>query len=163
MNLTKRQRTVDLHGHKQGITLTESEWAALELVATAKGLKWHDYVRVLCADQPEAAKQNMTGLIRVAVTNALLIQQTLDHRAEAFSQPQSPLMQLSGVMSDADLDKDLKAAKNYGGADMGGYTLLSGLDQFGRSCIWVVNNLKGGSHVAIPMVPEIVESDYLVV
>jgi predicted DNA-binding ribbon-helix-helix protein len=150
--MAKKQRSLILAGHKQGIYLEESEWQALDLLARGADKRWGELVTDFAALNPEQAGINLTGLVRASITRGLLSQLFLQERGSLAELPQSPLLQLSAVFSDDELKHDLLISTGLSSADMGGFQLWAGLDQFGRHCLWIENQLKGGSHVAIPLV-----------
>lgn len=133
-------------GGRTTVRLDDATWAAVDLIAGRKGVKWREWARDLLKANPDAP--NATAVIRNAAVNELMTTAFIDDGEErGFDlalQEAHALMKINAAVSNAQLDEMLKVATVQGRQDFGGFEIAFGHDNDGRDCVWVINGLKNG-------------------
>lgn len=145
-------RTLELaNGHRTGIRLDPATWQAVEWIASQQGCKWSDWAREQLEKHPDA--DNMTAVIRSAAMDAMLVETALAEHAGTLDSiaENNPLLRYSSIMEDEEFAEHMHSCQIHGSEQMGGFTLHSGKDEFGRHCLWFENQLKGRPNLVIPM------------
>ena len=157
----EKMRTFEFDGKKRGIRLDDGTWQAIDWLADQRGVKWSVLAQewATLAIQGEFEKgDNLTGVIRSAVMNALLQETILAERAEAYNLPEATGFALAGVCyRSEDFDHAVKQATLIDGcADLTSVEVHTGIDEFGRVSFYVRNLLEGqpSMTIATPFTPD---------
>ena len=146
---TQRMLTLP-DGKRIGLTLEGITWAAIDRLAAEGQTDWRQWCINVLKTTPDSA--NQTRAVRAAVTEGLMFHSFLQDRADLMRRPQPAVLALSGTFDDRDFDADLRTAQSIDGEeDYGGFSLLTGVDQFGRVCFWIRNNLRNSPNCIIPL------------
>lgn len=95
--------------------------------------------------------QAMAGFYEMVERDKL--QQAAQQRADAvasgdpFANPD--LDDVLGFLDDETLAENMAQCPVEGAADLGGFVLHTGFDEFGRRCFWVENQMKGCPSIVI--------------
>lgn len=81
-----------------------------------------------------------------------LAESLLSERSSLLQQHQPRLLELSALMSSADLNHELQTAEELSGENYGAFSIFVGIDNLGRDCLWIRNAEDGQPHLAIPIV-----------
>ncbi|MFC5549520.1 ribbon-helix-helix domain-containing protein [Massilia aerilata] len=151
--ITQRMLT-SITGKRSSIKLDQPTWQAVDWLARERGLTWQDWCKQVLAEV--TGIDNQTATLREAamagVLGATIMPDlaALQDRAEQLAlQKNHALMRNAAPIDDALLKSTLKHGKVLGGADLGGFEVLFGFDEFGTDCIWIKNGLRNGKHFAI--------------
>lgn len=134
------------------IQLEPEAWALVDAVATARGQNWREWVEQtvnrMTAPISRSAwirTQAMAGFYEMVERDKL--QQVAQQRADAiasgdpFTNPD--LDGVLGFLDDETLTENMAQCPVEGAADLGGFILHTGFDEFGRRCFWIENQMKG--------------------
>lgn len=149
-----RMRSLELKsGRRTGIRLDPATWQAVDWIAAQQGRKWSEWAREEIEKYPHA--DNMTAVIRSAAMDAMLVEATLAEHSVTLDSvaDEHPLLRYSAMMNDKELAEHMhrRECQIYGSEELGGFTVHAGKDEFGRYCLWIENQLKGGLSLVIPM------------
>lgn len=140
------------------IQLEPEAWALVDAVAKARGQNWRDWVEQtinrMTTPMSRSAwirTQAMAGFYEMVERNKL--QQVAHERADAitagdpFSNPE--LDSVLGFLDDDSLAENMAQCPVEGAADLGGFILHTGFDEFGRRCFWIENQMKACPSIVI--------------
>lgn len=149
-----RMRTLELaNGRRTGIRLDPATWQAVDWIAEQQNRKWSEWAREEIEKYPNA--DNMTAVIRSAAMDAMFIATTIAEHSMTLDSiaDEHPLLRYSAMMNDKELAEHMHRpeCQIFGSEEFGGFTVHAGKDEFGRYCLWIENQLKGGLSVVIPM------------
>ena len=128
-------------GKRSGIKLDSPTWQAVDWLAGQNGQTWRDWCLAIIHATKE--DENITAAIRAAAMDGILMETILASRAT-----------LDSMMQDEEFDAHMRSCHIDGSEEMGGFTLHSGKDEFGRHCLWFENEVKGWPNLVIPMPEE---------
>lgn len=149
-NSTKAKNLELRDGRRITLTFDTATWQAVELLASAAGQRWTNWVRDLLAGNPHAA--NMHAVVRAAAVDGLLTHQVIQERADQLTQPTAPMLTYASTLDDDQLREELAAGVVVGGPiDLGGFSVSVGADMHGRACTWITNGMRDGLHYALPL------------
>ena len=146
-----QQRMLTLsNGKRMPVRLDEPTWTAIEYLAECSGQKWqgwcNDTLSELCPGE------NITAGLREAAMDGILAATVFPERAVQCSSA-VPTWQNLGECDDRDFDYALEQASKHGEIqghqDFGGFTLYSGLSEWGNVTYYVRNNMREGASVII--------------
>lgn len=149
MNDLKTRSYTDSSQTRTTLRFDVTTWRAIDQIAADRGLLWHQWVNTV-----PVRHENRHTDVRSAVMAALV------NGGEGFERKKplpvinvAPLLLHAEVLDDSELDQDVKSqlvdAELY---DFGGFILRVGTKD-GRPCVWIVNGMRGGRHVSVP-IPE---------
>lgn len=124
-------------------------WAALDMLADLRGVKWMDLAREWIAGAAgDADDTTLTNTIRRGLMDALVHEVVVgpDRGSDLATMEAHPLTRDSTTLDDAGLDKFLQGATVQGESDMGGFSIVFGHDKYGQDFLAVKNNLRCGLH-----------------
>lgn len=145
------------------VQLEPEAWALIDSVAAVRGQDWRawveDAMRLPAPDDISRAAWLRVCAMRqfreIAIRNGLdlVAQQRADAIAEgdAFANPEFD--SILGFLDDDRLSEHLAECPVEGAADMGGFVLHVGFDEFKRRCFWIENRMKGCPSMVIS-IPE---------
>jgi predicted DNA-binding ribbon-helix-helix protein len=148
------QRMLPLGGGKRtGIKLDPATWQAIDWLAGQKGQTWQEWCGAIV--HATSGDENITAAIRAAAMDGILMETILGNRATTIDSiaDEHPLLRYSAMMNDKELAEHMhkRECQIYGSEELGGFTVHAGKDEFGRYCLWIENQLKGGLSLVIPM------------
>ena len=158
-------RNIALEGAgRTTIQLEPEAWALVDAVAEARNQDWRAWVEdAIRQPAPEGISRTawlricaMKQFREIALRNGLdaAAQQRADAMAagDPFANPE--LDSVVGYLDDDRLAEHLSECAVEGAADMGGFVLHIGFDEFQRRCFWIENRLKGALSVVISIPKE---------
>jgi predicted DNA-binding ribbon-helix-helix protein len=147
MEISQKNLTL-LSGKRTGLKVDAATWQAIDYLAGQRGITWQDWCRA--AIERSGTDENITGTVRAAVTNDLMMASVLDGRGESLETIVGhTLMHDSATLNDGQWGDIMKTATVQGSEDFGGYAVFFGHDESGQECIWIRNGLRNGLHFAI--------------
>lgn len=145
-----RNITIGMTG-RTTIQLEPEAWALVDSVAAAKGQEWRAWVEDTAQLTPGDVSRTawlrtcaMKQFREIALRSGL--QLVAQHRAEAiaagdpFANPEFD--SILGVLDDERIAEHLSECPVEGTADLGGFVLHVGFDEFQRRCFWIENQMK---------------------
>lgn len=136
-------------GKRRMFQFSPETWAAVDLLARARGLSWSEWVERV----PDTGRNNRHSDVRDYVIKTLLVakswRKTVDDRAD-FND--SALLTFAKRLNDDELKADLGNEDTAIEAhiDYGGFVLRAGLRE-GENALWIENRRPGCKHVVIPI------------
>lgn len=157
----KRLEIRNLSLEKVGLTTLQLEpeaWVLVEAVAKARGQSWKAWVQEEVGKIPSNVSRAawirtraMALFYEIASRNALqaMAQERADAIAEGdpFSNPE--LDSILAFLDEERLKEHLSECVVEGAADLGGFTLHVGFDEFQRRCFWIENQMKEALSVVV--------------
>ncbi|MEO6825091.1 MAG: hypothetical protein ABI167_10295 [Nitrosospira sp.] len=140
------------------LQLEPEAWALIDEIARVKGQEWAMWVRQEAKDTPTGVsrsawlrKRAMKVFREIADTRDAM-EVLFRGRAEAiegdpFTNPEFD--EYLAVLDEERITEHLAECEVEGTAELGGYNLHVGFDEFGRRCFWIENQLKGFSSLVI--------------
>lgn len=146
------QRPITLpDGKRSSIRLDEPTWAAIDWLADQAGQKWQAWCNGIITSLPTG--ENVTAALRAAAMDGILAETLFPERAAQHADPFAVTWKCLTEQNDRDFDYALEqAAKDgaiEGSADCGGFTIYSGVSEFGNVTFYVRNALKDGANIVI--------------
>jgi hypothetical protein len=157
----KRFETRNLTFEGIGLTTLQLEpeaWTLVDTVAKARKQSWkawaNEEVRKMPSDISRAAwirTRAMAEFYEMALRNSL--QATAQERADAiaegdpFSNPE--LDSILAFLDEERLREHLSECAVEGSAELGGFNIHVGFDEFQRRCFWIENQMKDALSVVI--------------
>ena len=142
------QRMLPISGGKRaGLKLDASTWAAVDWLASRRGVTWQVWCRSVIDATPSG--ENVTAAIRSAAVNTLMEATILEGRGiwlETIGN--HPFMRNSGTLNDTQFAAIMESSTVQGESDFGGFTVLFGHDAAGQDSVWIHNGLRDGLHFA---------------
>lgn len=149
MNIIQRMLPLG-SGKRTAIKLDSATWQAIDWLAEQKGKTWQEWCSAVVHATSE--DENITGAIRAAAMDSILMETILANRATLDSIADNhPLLRYSAMMNEEELAEHMRSCQIDGSEEMGGFILHAGKDEFGRPCLWIENQLKGWPSLAVPM------------
>lgn len=150
------------------LQLEPEAWALIDEIANVKGKDWVEWVREEAKEIPEGVsrsgwlrKRAMKVFREIADTRDAM-EVLLQGRAEAthgdpFANPEFD--EYFALLDEERIVEHLAECSVEGTAELGGFNLHIGFDEFGRRCFWVENQLKGWPSLVISIPTKEVKND----
>ncbi|WP_022978408.1 hypothetical protein [Nevskia ramosa] len=137
-------------GKRFPITLDESTWTAVDLLAARAGISWGQWCGAVISKTKET--ENWTAAVRKAAIDGLLLGEfmsDLSGRAQEVGvQERHSLMRGAALLGDAAFEQEMSKATVQGEFDCTSFRVIFGHDELGTDCVWIRNQLIGGMHFA---------------
>jgi hypothetical protein len=159
----KRFETRNVAFEGVGLTTLQLEpeaWTLVDTIAKARGQSWKAWVSEEVKNMPSDISRAawirtraMALFYEMASRQSLqaMAQERADAIAEGdpFSNPE--LDSILGFLDEERLREHLTECIVEGSADLGGFTLHVGFDEFGRRCFWFDNQFKSATSVTVSL------------
>ncbi len=136
----RRMRSLAREGKRLGIHLEPETWAAIDLIAKHRQMKWQQWANGVLDGAPDYAGR--AGAIRAAATQDLM--DVLASSNGTFTPPintENPMLRLVTPVSRADLLKELATTTIDYSADLGAFVLHAGKRAMGGFALFIENKM----------------------
>lgn len=155
MKKTFKTRTADLTGAGRAtFRFEDTTWAALDMLAAKRGIRWQDWAREVLATQPDAP--NKAALLRAALAEDLMNEQVItlgESGAVATNVPHEITGNGYWRLNDDELQSELEGATiTTRDSSFAAFTLLTGYraeSYGGEPFVIIQNELRGQLHLMI--------------
>jgi len=155
MKKTFKTRTADLTGAGRAtFRFEDTTWAALDMLAAKRGIRWQDWAREVLATQPDAP--NKAALLRAALAEDLMNEQVItlgESGAVATNVPHEITGNGYWRLNDDELQSELEGATiTTRDSSFAAFTLLTGYraeSYGGQPFVIIQNELRGQLHLMI--------------
>lgn len=155
MKKAYKTRNAELAGFgRTSFRLEEKTWAALDMMAAKRGIRWQDWAAEVIAAQPDAP--NKTALLRAALADELMTEQFIsmgESGAVATNVPHEIIGNGYWRLNDDELAEELEGATiTTRDNSFVAFTLITGYRSKsfgGQPFVIIQNELRGGLHALL--------------
>jgi hypothetical protein len=144
--------------HRTTLQLEPEAWALIDDIARVKKKEWSEWVREEAKGRPEGVSRSawlrtraMKVFREIADTRDAM-EVLMQGRADAmhndpFANPEFD--EYFALLDEDRIKEHLQECLVEGTAELGGFNVHVGFDEFNRRCFWIENQLKGGLSLVI--------------
>lgn len=145
-------------GKRTTLQLEPEAWSLIDEIARVKAMEWAEWAREEAKGKPEGVSRSAwlraraMRMFREIADTRDAMEVLMQGRAESmhndpFANPEFD--EYLALLEEDRIKEHLQECLVEGTADLGGFSVHVGFDEFGRRCFWIENQLKGCSSLVI--------------